>query len=40
MQLVQIDNEIELGCVAQKVNTLLKMALIQKRRTDTFKLVE
>ena len=40
MQLLQIGNEIELGCVAQKVNTLLKMALIQKRMTDTFKLFE
>ena len=40
MQLLQIDNEIELGCVAQKVNTLLKTALIQKRMTDTFKLFE
>ena len=40
MQLLQIDNEIGLGCVAQKVNTLLKMALIQKRMTDTFKLFE
>ena len=24
MQLLQIDNEIELGCVAQKINTFLK----------------
>ena len=40
MQLLQIDNEIELGCVAQKVNTLLQMALIQKRMTDIFKLFE
>ena len=40
MQLLQIDNEIELGCVAQKVNTFLKMALIQKRMTDIFKLFE
>ena len=40
MQLLQIDNEIELGCVAQKFNTLLKMALIQKRMTNTFKLFE
>ena len=34
MQLLQIDNEIELGCVTQKVNTFLKMALIKKRMTD------
>ena len=34
MQLIQIDNKIELGCVTQKVNTFLKMALIQKRMTD------
>jgi hypothetical protein len=40
MQLLEIDNEIELGCVAQKVNTFLKMALIQKRMTDIFKLFE
>ena len=40
MQLLQIDNEIELGCVTQKVNTSLKMALIQKRMTDIFKLFE
>ena len=40
MQLLQIDNEIELVCVAQKVNTFLKMALIQKRMTDIFKLFE
>ena len=38
MQLLQIDNEIELGYVAQKVNTFLKMDLIQKRMTDIFKL--
>ena len=40
MQLLQIDNEIEPGCVAQKVNTFLKMALIQKRMTDILKLFE
>ena len=41
MQLLQIDNEIALGFVAQKVNTFLeKFALIQKRITDIFKLVE
>ena len=40
MQLLQLDNEIELGCVTQKVNTCLKMALIQKRMTDIFKLFE
>ena len=40
MQLLEIDNEIELGCVAQKVNIFLKMALIQKRMTDIFKLFE
>ena len=40
MQLLQIDNEIELGWVAQKVNTSLKMALIQKRMADIFKLFE
>ena len=40
MQLLQIDNTIELGCKAQKVNTLLKMALIQKRMTDIFTLFE
>ena len=41
MQLLQIDNEIELGCVAQKVNIFSeKLALIQKRMTDTFKLFE
>ena len=40
MQLLEIDNEIELGCVVQKVNTFLKMALIQKRMTDIFKLFE
>ena len=42
MQLLQIDNEIELGCVAQKINTFLKIALIQiqKRMTDIFKLFE
>ena len=40
MQLLQIDNEIEFGCVTQKVNTCLKIALIQKRITDIFKLVE
>jgi hypothetical protein len=40
MQLLQIDNEIELGCVAQKVNTFLKMALTHKRMTDIFKLFE
>ncbi len=30
MQLLQIDNEIELGCVAQKVNTFLKMTQYRK----------
>ena len=40
MQLLQIDNEIELGCLAQKVNTCLKMALIEKRMSDIFKLFE
>ena len=41
MQLLEIDNEIELVCVAQKVNTFLeKLALIQKKMTDIFKLVE
>ena len=40
MQLLQIDNEIELGCVEQKVNTFLKMALTQKRMTDIFKIFE
>ena len=40
MQLLQIDNEIELGSVAQKVNTFLKTALIQKRMIDIFKLFE
>ena len=40
MQLLQIDNEIELGCVAHEVNTFLKMALIQKRMIDIFKLFE
>ena len=40
MQLPQIDNEIELGCVAQKVNIFLKMALTQKRMTDIFKIFE
>ena len=40
MHLLQIDNEIELYFVAQKVNTFLKMALIQKRITDIFKLFE
>jgi hypothetical protein len=40
MQLLQIDKEIELGCVAQKVNTFLKMALTQKRMTDIFKIFE
>ena len=40
MQLFEIDDEIELGCVAQKVNTFLKMALIQKKMTDIFKLFE
>ena len=40
MQLLQIDNEIELGRVAQKVNTFLKMALTQKRMTDIFKFFE
>ena len=37
MHLLQIDNEIELCFVAQKVNTFLKMALAQKRMTDIFK---
>ena len=40
MQLLQIDNEIELVCIAQTVNTFLKMALIQKRMTDIFELFE
>ena len=40
MQLLEIDNEIELCCVAQKVNTFLKIDLIQKRMTDIFKLLE
>ena len=41
MQLLEIDNEIELGFVAQKVNTFLeKLTLTQKRMTDIFKLVE
>ena len=40
MQLLQIDNAIELGCKAQKVNTFLKRALTQKRMTDIFKLFE
>ena len=40
MQLLQIDNEIELDCVAQKVNTCLNMALIQKRMADICKLFE
>ena len=38
MQLLQIDNAIELGCKTQKVNILLKMALIQKRMTDILSL--
>ena len=41
MQLLQIDNEIELGCVAQKVNLFSeKLALTQKRMTDIFKSLE
>ena len=40
MHLLQIDNEIELCFVAQKVNTFLKMALAQKRMTDIFKIFE
>ena len=41
MQLLQIDNVIELGFVPQKVNTFLeKLALIQKRITDIFKIFE
>ena len=30
MQLLQIDNDMELGCVAQKVNTFLKMLSYRK----------
>ena len=41
MQMLQIDNEIELGRVAQKVNLFSeKLALTQKRMTDIFKLFE
>ena len=41
MQLLQIDNGIELGFVAQKVNVLSeKLALTQKRMTDIFKIFE
>ena len=39
MQLLQIDNEIELGRVAQKVNIFSeKLVLTQKRMTDILKL--
>ena len=38
MQLLQIDNEIELGRVAQKVNIFSeKLVLTQNRMTDIFK---
>ncbi len=39
--MLQIDNEIELGRVAQKVNIFSeKLVLTQKRLTDIFKLFE
>ena len=39
--MLQIDNEIELGRVAQKVNIFSeKLVLKQKRMTDIFKLFE
>ena len=41
MQMLQIDNEIERGRVAQKVNLFSeKLALTQKRMTDIFKILE
>ena len=41
MQLLQIDNGVELGFVALKVNTFLeKLALPQKRMTDILKIFE
>ena len=41
MQLLQINNEIELGCVAQKVKIFSeKLALREKRMTDIFKILE
>ena len=39
--MLQINNEIELGYVAQKDNIFLeKLALTQKRMTDIFKILE
>ena len=39
--MLQIDNDIELGRVAQKVNIFSeKLVLTQKRMTDIFKLFE
>jgi hypothetical protein len=41
MQMLQINNEIELGYVAQKDNIFSeKLALTQKRMTDIFKILE
>ena len=41
MQLLQINNDIELGCVAQKVKIFSeKLAPTQKRMTDIFKFFE
>ena len=41
MQMLQIDNEIKLGRVAQKVNLFSeKLALTKKRMTDIFKILE